>query len=77
MALSNAQEFGLIIESKQVEGKVASFLSNTLCLVEQGVTSDTVLVLRKKIFLDDGRITQDDPVSLHLLFIEVGYHILD
>ena len=39
-------------------------------LPEQGLTEDDVLLLRKKFFVNDPNIDREDPVQLHLLYVQ-------
>jgi talin len=66
MSLTNADEFGLQLESKGGE-----WLNGNTCLDEQAVTQESLIVLKKKFFFSDAQIDKDDPVSLHLLFVQV------
>eukprot|EP01114_Cavostelium_apophysatum_P007404 TRINITY_DN194_c0_g1_i3.p1 TRINITY_DN194_c0_g1~~TRINITY_DN194_c0_g1_i3.p1 ORF type:complete len:2578 (-),score=946.84 TRINITY_DN194_c0_g1_i3:69-7802(-) len=71
MSISNADEFSL-----KVEGKEEEWLNTTLSLQEQGVGEDAMLLLRKKYFVTDGTVSIEDPVSLHLVFVESRDNIL-
>jgi talin len=39
-------------------------------LQEQGVTEDQLVVLKKKFFVEDANISRDDPVQLHLVYVQ-------
>lgn len=57
------------------------WLKGTSILGEIGLNDEEVLVLKKKFFFNDANIDRNDPVQLHLLFVQVrlrneGYHLL-
>lgn len=57
-------EFGL------QQDDTGEWLEPTIPLLEQ-FTDGQVLCLRKKYFLDDKNIDKDDPIKLHLVYVEV------
>lgn len=48
-----------------------AWLQATQCLAEQGVTDEQMVLLQKKYFVDDANISRDDPVQLHLVYVQV------
>jgi len=64
MGIKNFEEFSL-----QVDG-VGEWLNIAQPLHEQGVTDEQQVVLKKKFFVDDANISRDDPVQLHLVYVQ-------
>ena len=50
---------------------VGDWLLPNLCLSDQNIIDDALLLLKKKFFFNDANINRDDPVGLHLLFVQV------
>lgn len=52
---------------------LVNWLSPTLTLRQQGLLEHTLLLtLRKKLFFTDENVNSNDPVQLHLLYVQVG-----
>eukprot|EP01119_Soliformovum_irregulare_P010889 TRINITY_DN2683_c0_g2_i1.p1 TRINITY_DN2683_c0_g2~~TRINITY_DN2683_c0_g2_i1.p1 ORF type:complete len:1576 (+),score=527.56 TRINITY_DN2683_c0_g2_i1:266-4993(+) len=64
MSLRNSEEFSL-----QVEGNEGKWLETDMCLSEQ-VNTDVVFLFRKRFHVTDGAIDKDDPINLHLLYVQ-------
>lgn len=47
------------------------WLKQTAILGELGLPDEEILVLKKKFFFNDANIDRNDPVQLHLLFVQV------
>jgi hypothetical protein len=47
------------------------WMKNQLSIPEQVATLDQVFLLRKKFFVNDANVDQDDPVQLHLVYCQV------
>ncbi len=50
--------------------KGSDWLNGLQSLQEQGVGEDQVVVLKKKFFVEDANISRDDPVQLHLVYVQ-------
>ena len=61
-------EFGL------QQDDTGEWLEPTVLLLEQ-MTDGQILCLRKKFFLDDKNIDKDDPIKLHLVYVEVSLNL--
>jgi hypothetical protein len=46
------------------------WLQTNKTLEEQGVKDDSILLLKKKFFVWDSMVSSDDPVALHLLYVQ-------
>eukprot|EP00002_Diphylleia_rotans_P006509 TRINITY_DN1586_c0_g2_i1.p1 TRINITY_DN1586_c0_g2~~TRINITY_DN1586_c0_g2_i1.p1 ORF type:complete len:1874 (-),score=553.08 TRINITY_DN1586_c0_g2_i1:211-5832(-) len=71
IGLGNADEYSLIEEKKD-----ADWLKPTTSLHEQGISSDAVLLMKKKFFFSDANIDASDPLELHLLYVQATKQIL-
>jgi len=65
IAIKNAEEFSL-----QQESKLGVWLKGSLPLTEQVSTLDQIFLLKKKFYMNDANIDQDDPVQLHLVYCQ-------
>lgn len=63
MNIKNYEEFSLNTQA-------VGWLNGLQSLQEQGVPEDEVVVFKKKFFVDDGNISRDDPVQLHLVYVQ-------
>jgi len=63
--IKNFEEFSL-----QLEGGNGEWLTGLQSLQEQGVAEDQVVLLKKKFFVEDANISRDDPVQLHLVYVQ-------
>jgi talin len=77
MALRNPEEYSL-----QRSSKDRAWLNPQKTLAEQAVSATDSVVLRKKWFVTDSEVSEDDPVQLHLIYsqgqtdIVAGHHYL-
>jgi len=71
MSMTNADEFSLREEGKE------DWLTQSKPLHEQGVPDDAVLLFRKKFFINDAQVSMDDPLALHLVYVESRDAILN
>ena len=51
---------------------VGTWLKSQLSIPEQVSTMDQIFLLKKKFFVNDANVDQDDPVHLHLVYCQVG-----
>eukprot|EP01119_Soliformovum_irregulare_P011517 TRINITY_DN2899_c0_g1_i3.p1 TRINITY_DN2899_c0_g1~~TRINITY_DN2899_c0_g1_i3.p1 ORF type:complete len:2521 (-),score=930.00 TRINITY_DN2899_c0_g1_i3:18-7580(-) len=72
LSITNAEEFSL-----QLDEKPDDWLIETQSLHEQGVQDDAVLLYRKKYYVTEPSLTLEDPVGLHLLYVESRDAILN
>lgn len=56
---------------------IVNWLKTEELLCEQGVAETTVVTLRKKFFLSDKSIDQDDPVQLNLIYVQLRDAIIN
>ncbi|EGG14345.1 hypothetical protein DFA_12115 [Cavenderia fasciculata] len=91
MGIKNPEEYSLLKEApvldekelkkQQKEGKEADvpveWLKSTQTLSEQGVVETDILVFKKKFFFNDANIDRNDPVQLHLLFVQCRDAIIE
>jgi talin len=52
------------------------WLNSTQSLNEQGVPEDAVLLVEKKFFVTDATLSTEDPLTLHLVYIQCRDSIL-
>ncbi|EFA78109.1 talinB [Heterostelium album PN500] len=69
IGIKNHEEFSLQAETA---AGVASgeWLNHTQALHEQGVTDEQIVLLKKKFFVDDFNVNRDDPIQLHLVYVQ-------
>jgi talin len=78
MNLKNSEEFSLM----RLGGEKNEWLNPQKTLAEQGVDENEAVLLKKKWFVTDSSITEDDAVQLHLVYaqgvasISQGDHVL-
>jgi len=65
ISVRNADEFSL-----QAEQKAGVWLKSQLSIPEQVSTLDQIFLLKKKFFVNDANVDQDDPVQLHLVYCQ-------
>jgi len=65
IALRNADEFSL-----QAENKPNVWMKTQMSICEQVTTMDQMFLLKKKFFVNDANLDQDDPVQLHLVYCQ-------
>ncbi|KAM9956083.1 hypothetical protein ACTFIW_005939 [Dictyostelium discoideum] len=66
IGIKNYEEFSL-----QTEGAAAGeWINHAQPLHEQGVPDDAVVLLKKKFFVDDFNVNRDDPIQLHLVYVQ-------
>ncbi|EGC38365.1 actin binding protein [Dictyostelium purpureum] len=65
IGIKNYEEFSLQNETKEGE-----WLTHSQPLHEQGVSDDAILLLKKKFFVDDFNVNRDDPIQLHLVYVQ-------
>ncbi|PRP75658.1 actin binding protein, partial [Planoprotostelium fungivorum] len=68
--LANAEEYSLQWENPLPAGPRLDWLQPNKCIEEQNVKTDNVFLLKKKYFYSDANISLDDPMGLHLLFVQ-------
>eukprot|EP00004_Rigifila_ramosa_P012620 TRINITY_DN2744_c0_g1_i1.p1 TRINITY_DN2744_c0_g1~~TRINITY_DN2744_c0_g1_i1.p1 ORF type:complete len:1813 (+),score=542.23 TRINITY_DN2744_c0_g1_i1:25-5439(+) len=73
IGIQNTEEFSLKVDGTGD----AEWLNPNTSLHEQGVKEKDVLVLKKKFFFSDANIDTNDPVELHLLFVQANKNILN
>eukprot|EP01117_Protostelium_nocturnum_P013126 TRINITY_DN487_c0_g1_i1.p1 TRINITY_DN487_c0_g1~~TRINITY_DN487_c0_g1_i1.p1 ORF type:complete len:2445 (+),score=1078.48 TRINITY_DN487_c0_g1_i1:119-7453(+) len=69
--LAKAEEYSLQFENPQQNGQLC-WLQAHKTVEEQGIKTDEILLLKKKFFYSDANISLDDPMGLHLLFIQAS-----
>eukprot|EP01113_Clastostelium_recurvatum_P020003 TRINITY_DN236_c0_g1_i4.p1 TRINITY_DN236_c0_g1~~TRINITY_DN236_c0_g1_i4.p1 ORF type:complete len:2591 (+),score=1077.50 TRINITY_DN236_c0_g1_i4:231-8003(+) len=57
-------------ESKDTVPTSELWLTSTQTLHEQGVADEDMVVLKKKFFVEDDKVSRDDPVQLHLVYVQ-------
>eukprot|EP01132_Coremiostelium_polycephalum_P006635 gene6635-8208_t len=65
VGLKNFQEFSL-----QSETAPGEWLNHSQPLHEQGVNDEAIVLLKKKFFVDDFNVNRDDPIQLHLVYVQ-------
>jgi len=71
LSMTNADEFSLREEGKE------DWLTQTKPLHEQGVGDDVMLLFKKKFYISDAQVSMDDPLALHLVYVESRDAILN
>eukprot|EP01116_Phalansterium_solitarium_P023894 TRINITY_DN8583_c0_g1_i4.p1 TRINITY_DN8583_c0_g1~~TRINITY_DN8583_c0_g1_i4.p1 ORF type:complete len:716 (+),score=234.47 TRINITY_DN8583_c0_g1_i4:107-2254(+) len=64
-SISNGEEYSL-----QAESSPGEWLQSNTSLDEQNVPEGTILILKKRFFYSDNLLDKEDPVSLHLLYVQ-------
>lgn len=64
LTLSNSEEFSLKVEGRD------EWLNSNQTLHEQGISDENMLLLAKKYFVNDSAVSIEDPVQLHLVYLE-------
>ncbi|EGG16302.1 talinB [Cavenderia fasciculata] len=64
IGIKNHEEFSL-----QPEGS-NDWLNHAQALHEQGVSDEAIVLLKKKFFVDDFNVNRDDPIQLHLVYVQ-------
>lgn len=72
IGIKNPEEFSL-----QIERKPDLWLTAAQSLHEQGVVDSDTLLLKKRFFVDDANVGRDDPVQLHLVYVQSRDAIID
>lgn len=67
--VKNPEEYSLQLE-KPLKGRKSDWLISSECLDEQGIPEGVLLIFKKKFFFSDANIDRDDPVALHLLYVQ-------
>ncbi|EFA77155.1 filopodin [Heterostelium album PN500] len=70
MGIKNPEEYSLLKEG-------GDWLKNNQILSEQGIQDSDILVLKKKFFFNDANIDRNDPVQLHLLYVQCRDAIIE
>jgi talin len=70
--LSAPEEFGL-----QISRQPGRWLISAQTLLEQGAQDTDELVLKKRFFVTDDMVGKDDPVQLHMVYVQARDHVLD
>ncbi|KAM9970706.1 hypothetical protein ACTFIR_002570 [Dictyostelium discoideum] len=70
MGIKNPEEYSLM-------NAAGAWLNNTQILSEQGISENDITVLMKKFFFNDANIDRNDPVQLHLLFVQCRDGIIE
>ncbi|KAF2072395.1 hypothetical protein CYY_006287 [Polysphondylium violaceum] len=70
MGIKNPEEYSFM-NSK------GDWLNNNQILSEQGVTEADIVVMKKKFFFNDANIDRNDPVQLHLLYVQCRDAIIE
>jgi len=65
LSLKNVDEFGL-----QAEKKPGIWFKGNMAIPEQVETMDQLILLKKRFFVNDANVDQDDPVQLHLVYCQ-------
>eukprot|EP01133_Synstelium_polycarpum_P004292 gene4292-5011_t len=68
IGIKNHEEFSL--QAEQSSGGSGDWLNHSQPLHEQGVSDETVVLLKKKFFVDDFNVNRDDPIQLHLVYVQ-------
>ncbi|GAM22112.1 hypothetical protein SAMD00019534_052870 [Acytostelium subglobosum LB1] len=68
IGIKNHEEFSLQAETSA--GTTTDWLNHTQPLHEQGVSDEAVVLLKKKFFVDDFNVNRDDPIQLHLVYVQ-------
>eukprot|EP01132_Coremiostelium_polycephalum_P010257 gene10257-12581_t len=71
MGIKNPEEYSLIKEGSN------EWLNVNQILTEQGILETDILVLKKKFFFNDANIDRNDPVQLHLLYVQCRDAIIE
>ncbi|KAF2072336.1 hypothetical protein CYY_006349 [Polysphondylium violaceum] len=66
IGIKNYQEFSLTSEKQQA----GEWLNHAQPLHEQGVSDEDTVLLKKKFFVDDFNVNRDDPIQLHLVYVQ-------
>eukprot|EP01117_Protostelium_nocturnum_P014479 TRINITY_DN550_c0_g1_i1.p1 TRINITY_DN550_c0_g1~~TRINITY_DN550_c0_g1_i1.p1 ORF type:complete len:2591 (+),score=755.90 TRINITY_DN550_c0_g1_i1:291-8063(+) len=69
--MASADEFSLKLDGAE------DWLTQTKPLHEQGVADDTILIFKKKFYITDSQVSMDDPIALHLVYVESRDAILN
>ncbi|KYR00680.1 filopodin [Tieghemostelium lacteum] len=64
MGIKNPEEYSLMRET------TGEWLNTNQILSEQGIAETELLILKKKFFFNDANIDRNDPVQLHLLYVQ-------
>lgn len=64
IGLKNPGEFSLQDELR------GQWLKNNVPIPEQVTTLDQMFILKKKFFVNDANVSQDDPIELHLVYCQ-------
>ncbi|GAM16912.1 hypothetical protein SAMD00019534_000870 [Acytostelium subglobosum LB1] len=67
IGIKNHEEFSLQAEQG---GATSDWLNHTQPLHEQGVSDEAIVLLKKKFFVDDFNVNRDDPIQLHLVYVQ-------
>ncbi|EGC30476.1 hypothetical protein DICPUDRAFT_50735 [Dictyostelium purpureum] len=70
MGIKNPEEYSLMNSNGQ-------WLNSNQILSEQGISETDITVLMKKFFFNDANIDRNDPVQLHLLFVQCRDGIIE
>eukprot|EP01133_Synstelium_polycarpum_P001416 gene1416-1640_t len=73
MGIKNPEEYSLIKEG----ASSGDWLKNNQILAEQGILDTDILVFKKKFFFNDANIDRNDPVQLHLLYVQCRDSIIE
>jgi len=65
LTIKNIEEYSL-----QAESSPGLWLKTTLSIPEQVLNLDQVFIFKKKFFVNDFNVDQDDPFSLHLVYCQ-------
>ena len=72
IGLKSPEEFSL-----QIDRRKGAWLTPAQTLHEQGVKDDDELILKKRFFVDDANVGRDDPVQLHLVYVQSRDALVD
>lgn len=68
-SLKNSDEFSL-----QAEQRPGYWLKTAVSIPEQVLSLEQTFLLKKKYFVYDGAVDQDDPFQLHLVYCQVEFY---